>query len=592
MDLIVGSGDTIQGLVDTTSLAWPQPGRSATGRPGDGCMNLWTGKVDRWLQSSPAQEAVEGSGFFRGSNDPSSVLAAGQDFLEWLRSSPEVLKDLPSQADPQAAAIRSRFAVLCRTFGGALQRACLDTLDDSARPAGEPSLAAHLASLASQLYQALHPYAVAEGEGWLLQTVAWPRTRAALSELAELLVRYPPHDWTAAAMGLSPLMRSSAWPIEALFPRVLEAIHQPATAAPVLDLANYCVHQRLVGSHPVKLAPDTVALEDSLTQMLGGVVARLGLLEEDPTKFGGSPEKIQRVLGDAIALCVALCDAVGLLRHEPAIGKLHQALALRHRRVQAEAAAALARMNQEYGQTKLIELAAEPIARLRVLAYAEELGIGDQIDLKYQEPEAIAEAELALWLTQPQQLGMPPSSMELIDHRVLFWPSYDRPQDCFLFRFQYPWSHGTWSNVGMAGPLVHAFGADLADLPMNDIYAAFAGWQAEHPEIYELPPEQWNISQRRVVEQFVRALEDHGHHQIQPLWLGFFLGEVCLVAETQVNQRAGVAVSDGLETIWYPAVGRQRPLGPREAYAIFKGRKMLRTFNPNFDNELDDERDA
>ena len=144
----------------------------------------------------------------------------------------------------------------------------------------------------------------------------------------------------------------------------------------------------------------------------------------------------------------------------------------------------------------------------------------------------------------------------------------------------------------MAGPLVHAFGADLADLPMNDIYAAFAGWQAEHPEIYELPPEQWNISQRRVVEQFVRALEDHGHHQIQPLWLGFFLGEVCLVAETQVNQRAGVAVSDGLETIWYPAVGRQRPLGPREAYAIFKGRKMLRTFNPNFDNELDDERDA
>ncbi len=131
-----------------------------------------------------------------------------------------------------------------------------------------------------------------------------------------------------------------------------------------------------IDSDPIDSGSRTsIRLEESLTQMLGGVVARLGIMEENPTKFGSTPEKIQRVLGDAIAICVSLSDALGLLRYEPAIGKLNQALQLSHRRVQAEAAAALARMNQEDGREKLVALAAEPITRLRVLSYAEELNL-------------------------------------------------------------------------------------------------------------------------------------------------------------------------------------------------------------------------
>ena len=48
----------------------------------------------------------------------------------------------------------------------------------------------------------------------------------------------------------------------------------------------------------------------------------------------------------------------------------------------------------------------------------------------------------------------------------------------------------------MAGPLVHAFEADLTKLDQFDAYAAFAGWQAEHPDIYEVPHESWNVAQR------------------------------------------------------------------------------------------------
>ncbi len=208
-------------------------------------------------------------------------------------------------------------------------------------------------------------------------------------------------------------------------------------------------------------------------------------------------------------------------------------------------------------------------------------------DFAYTHPCAVAEAELALWLAQPQQLGLPPHTIEPIDQRMLYWPSFDEPQACFLFRFQYRLPQGEWSNIGMAGPLIHSFAADLADLPVSDIYAAFAGWHAEHPEIYEIPAEHWNSAHQRLVAPLVRSLEEHQHQVIKPLWLGFFLGEICIVAETMVDEASGVAVTDGLETIWYPSVGRTRPLGPFEAYSIFKGRKMLRTFNPDLSIDLE-----
>jgi hypothetical protein len=557
----------------------------------------WFAKVLHWLQTMPSgQSEAAAASIARFSSDVETIVSFGYQLLAGLKQEPDALVPLQGPPAPETKLLRDRFNFLCRNYGAALQRSSLDAADTS-----ESSIVDEIALLASNLYRALYPYSISDGEGLLLQALAWPRTDDALSELVSLLIEFPPHAWTSTAMGLSPLMRSTEWSVDAVFPQLLVGIHHPATIASVLDLANFCVHSRMVDEHPANgltgviesnqidsEATTSIRLEDSLTQMLGGVVARLGIMEENPTKFGSTPEEIQRVLGDAIAICVSLSDALGLLKYEPAIGKLNQALQLSHRRVQAEAAAALARMNQEDGRDKLIALAAEPITRLRVLKYAEELNLSDKIDQQYATPQAIAESELALWLAQPQQLGIPPHSIELIDNRTLFWPSFESPQECWLFRFQYQMAHGTWSNIAMAGPLLHAFGADLAELPIADIYAAFAGWQAEHSEIYEVPVQAWNTSQQRVADQLERALENQGHSEIRRLWLGFFLTEICLVAESDVDGISGVAVTDGLETMWYPSVGRQRPLGPLEAYSIFKGRKMLRSFNPDLLSDLED----
>ncbi len=132
---------------------------------------------------------------------------------------------------------------------------------------------------------------------------------------------------------------------------------------------------------------------------------------------------------------------------------------------------------------------------------------------------------------------------------------------------------------------------DLADLPIFDIYSVFAGWHVQHEEIFEVPVERWTAANKRQAEPLQRALDDQGFHSSRPLWLGHFLGEVCLVAEVSRDNTLGVAVTDGLETISYYRRGRSRPIGPVEAYSIYKGRKMLRSFNPDNTFELADDSD-
>ncbi|MCU0716200.1 MAG: HEAT repeat domain-containing protein, partial [Pirellula sp.] len=66
------------------------------------------------------------------------------------------------------------------------------------------------------------------------------------------------------------------------------------------------------------------------------------------------------------------------------IGKLNQALDLKHRRIRTEAAFALGKLGEQHGIDALVEMAIDPAVRTRVIAYAEELGCIDKIDEQYR----------------------------------------------------------------------------------------------------------------------------------------------------------------------------------------------------------------
>ena len=177
-------------------------------------------------------------------------------------------------------------------------------------------------------------------------------------------------------------------------------------------------------------------------------------------------------------------------------------------------------------------------------------------------------------------MGIPPTGCQLIDHRAQYWPSFDEPVECFLFRFEYRLGSAQFSNIGIVGPLTHAFSADLSDLSLDDMYAAFAGWQAEHDEIYESACEDLNEAQRIDAARLERRLTDSGFESIEPIQLGSFFGERVLVARAQRSGNAGHVSVDARELLWHPHGDKLRPLGPEEVWSIHKGRKLLRMFNP------------
>lgn len=408
----------------------------------------------------------------------------------------------------------------------------------------------------------------------LLQGLALLGVEPALERLADILATDAPADSSEVARICSPLFQEGRRAeLARLFPRLLDGIGQLGAAAVILDVANFVTRTGAVPRHP---AYDRRA---RLAGMLGDLALRLEQLDERAAAGDALPDALRLQIAESVPLAVALCHALALIGDPAVVPKLQRAFHLRHRRIRTEAAYALARLGEREGEDALLTLAAEPGSRLRVLAYADELGILDKVADEWRTDVARAEATLAAWLSEPTQLGLPPTSLELLDHRALFWPGYDEPVDCYLFRFTYRLAGGSYSNVGLVGPVTHVFAADLQPLSPEDIYAAFAGWQAEHAEIFEFELHRLSEARQRDLAQLERVLQHGGYRQIRPQILGSFFGDRVLVAQAERDGLPGLAVADAQHVQWHAQPPSGCALGPAEVYAIYKGRRLLEAFN-------------
>jgi hypothetical protein len=483
------------------------------------------------------------------------------------------------QLDELAGALIARPPIESE-FAGHLLSMALARLGRGAQASGAVTtrLPRNFAQRLAELYRHLRRENHGESRGdcrgrhHLLRVLAERGDEEALASLAELLVRDPPARETSVAEVLTPLFRRRDYDPAAIFPRLLDALAHTSLAASVLDLASYLTRLGRVDRHPA------ASRRERLEELLGRFAQRLAHLEEHPAEASSAGDA-QRTIAESVSLVVSLCHSLALIGDAASIGKLYQALELRHRRIRTEAAAALARLGEEAGAQALIDLAAEPVARLRVLAYAEELGLSDKLPEPFTGEAARAEAELSLWLAQPTQFGLPPSRLELLDRRTQLWPGFDGPVDCFLFRFSYQLGDAAFANIGIAGPLVCSFSADLTTLPVDDLYALFAGWQAEHADIYRLSPENLRGTEQQAAQRLARFLEEAGYSDVRPAWLGMIFGEPALAAEATFEGERGVAVADQDQILWQPSLGRSRPLGVEDVYNLYSGRKLIEAFN-------------
>ena len=416
------------------------------------------------------------------------------------------------------------------------------------------------------------------GRNHLLAALASMQSDQALSCFAELIADDPPADERGVILGFSPLVNSTREiNVDLLFPKLLEALKYKHLAAIILDLANFLFRRKMTSVHPAK------PRVQQLTVLLGQVVSQLSLIEEGNID-GKSPQQISESVNESVALTVSLCDALALSEHFEAMGKVRQAMSLKHRRVKTEAAAALVRLGdteEKEGQAQLIELASEPICRLRVIEYAKELDLIGEIDSEYCGPAAAAESQLAIWLSAPAQMGVAPTSMELIHQCQLRWPGFEEAITCFLIRFEYRFAGQTYSNIGIAGPLTHAFACNLEHLHPKDILAAFAGWQTEHEGIYTVEMAKARQALPGITETLSRRLKSECEDAVEK-FVGFFFETPVLIAETVPadEQESKFVVAMDRDNDYRISVGSDHaPITAEIGFEIYKGQQLLGAFN-------------
>ena len=349
-----------------------------------------------------------------------------------------------------------------------------------------------------------------------------------------------------------------------------------SVAAPIYELANREFREGRIATHPVNNRVEPIC------ELTGNLIQRLSLIEEGNLPDGATPESVAQIVQESVALIIALIDTLALLNHQPAIIKFKQALELKHRRLQVEAAAGLARLSDEEGSKTLIELAEHPVVRPRVIAYAKELGIDDQISLELKGDISTAESVLALWLSLPEQMGLAPTSMKLVEQRELYWPSYEDPVECFLFEFEYGSGENAFRNIGISGPLTHAFVSDISHLSQSDQFSAFAGWQTLTDEIFLVSVEKAEQMLAGDLNRLQQRLNQQPIEEMTPVMMASFFGEYVLIVDGILEQDNGTMIVGTDEIAWVGQGNKMAPIDWQLAFDIWKGRKLLMNFNPAF----------
>jgi hypothetical protein len=107
-----------------------------------------------------------------------------------------------------------------------------------------------------------------------------------------------------------------------------------------------------------------------------------------------------------------------------------------HCHVRLQAARVAAEMGRDAGYQALARACLDIKVDERARAHLEELGREDLIPAEANEADFKARANFAEWLAHPNELGVPPDEVEIIDRRELNWPPDRQPIPVWLLRYR------------------------------------------------------------------------------------------------------------------------------------------------------------
>ncbi len=234
-------------------------------------------------------------------------------------------------------------------------------------------------------------------------------------------------------------------------------------------------------------------------------------------------------------------------------------LVLKHedKRVKLEAAWAYAKAGSEDGFKRLVEYTLDVSMSDDAKSYLEELGKGELIPEKANEPEFAAKATMSNWLAHPNELGKSPEELLVVDHRELDWPGLEQPQHFWLLRYHMKTEDPLQpidSGVGLVGSMTWCFFSDSFDrLAPEDVYAIHCVWEAENQDmvrVFESVPEK---DKAELLKEWkgpeLTEAEFLGQLKFKKEF-GYPRKRVGLI-KAKVEQKPGFAIVDGDASRWY-----------------------------------------
>ena len=151
---------------------------------------------------------------------------------------------------------------------------------------------------------------------------------------------------------------------------------------------------------------------------------------------------------------------------------------------------------------------------------------------------------------------------------------------CYLFNYRYGLKEDAPGNIGICGPMTYAFPADLRGLDHDDMYAAFAGWQTVHEEIFVTTLDRAKAAAAAEVSALESRMEGINDGSVESIaFVGNFFGQWILLASGEHNGKPATLVVDEADEYWIDSGNPKAPIDAETAWSIVQGRKLLAHFN-------------
>ncbi len=170
-------------------------------------------------------------------------------------------------------------------------------------------------------------------------------------------------------------------------------------------------------------------------------------------------------------------DLLGYLEADSAIPLLEKAMQLADPRLKCFAIVSMLRHRQLVDPDEIERVAASHEMRMTFYSQLRELDMQWLMPEQWSRPELLAASDLVHWATHPNELGVPPEEIELMQV-FLVGEEGQAADEVYLFRFREyprPWAPGGGWMAGIAGPIRDGRSQDSP-------WSSFQGWGSMSPE--------------------------------------------------------------------------------------------------------------